>query len=164
MTLEPGHGAAAGGQGNLRASTADRERAIDVLKAAYAEGRLTQDECEERTGRVYASRTYAELAALTADLPIGPLGTLPLMAYQGPAYPAVPARRPVNSLAITSLVCALLPGIPSVVAVITGVAARRQIRETGERGAGLAAAGVTIGGIVVAMFLIYVLLAVAGPG
>jgi hypothetical protein len=163
MTLEPGP-AAAGGHGHLRASTADRERAIDVLKAAFAEGRLTKDEYEERAGMAYASRTYAELGALTADLPVGPLGTLapPPMAYHGPVYRAMPPRPPVNSLAVTSVVCALIPGIPSLIAVITGVVARRQIRETGERGSGLAAAGVTIGGFAAAMFLIYVLLIVLG--
>ena len=76
MTLGPGPGNAAGGYGNLRASTADRERAIDVLKAAFAEGRLTREEHDARVERAYRSRTYADLAALSADLPAGPLGTL----------------------------------------------------------------------------------------
>jgi hypothetical protein len=40
-----------------------------VLKAAYAQGRLTKDELEARAGQAFASRTYAELSALTADLP-----------------------------------------------------------------------------------------------
>ena len=57
------------GRGHLRAAHADREQAITVLKAAYAQGRLTKDELEARAGLVFASRTYAELAALTADLP-----------------------------------------------------------------------------------------------
>ena len=60
------------GPGQLRSSAADRERAADVLKAAFAEGRLDQDEYSERVGQVHASRTYAELAALTADLPAAP--------------------------------------------------------------------------------------------
>jgi uncharacterized membrane protein len=53
----------------LRTSHADREQAIDVLKAAYVHGRLTKDEFEVRVGQVLASRTYADLGALTADLP-----------------------------------------------------------------------------------------------
>ena len=57
------------GRGHLRAAQADREQAITVLKAAYAQGRLTKDELEARAGQAFASRTYAELAALTADLP-----------------------------------------------------------------------------------------------
>jgi DUF1707 SHOCT-like domain len=60
------------GRGHLRAAQADRERAITVLKAAYAQGRLTKDELEARVGQAFASRTYAELAALTADIPADP--------------------------------------------------------------------------------------------
>jgi Domain of unknown function (DUF1707) len=40
-----------------------------VLKAAFIQGRLTKDEFDLRVGRVFASRTYAELGALTADIP-----------------------------------------------------------------------------------------------
>jgi Domain of unknown function (DUF1707) len=57
------------GRGHLRAAQADREQAVTVLKAAYAQGRLTKDELEARVGQAFESRTYAELAALTADIP-----------------------------------------------------------------------------------------------
>ena len=57
------------GRGHLRAAQADREQAVTVLKAAYAQGRLTKDELEARAGQAFSSRTYAELAVLTADLP-----------------------------------------------------------------------------------------------
>ena len=57
------------GRGHMRAAQADREQAITVLKAAYAQGRLTKDELEVRAGQAFASRTYAELGALTADIP-----------------------------------------------------------------------------------------------
>ena len=57
------------GRGHLRAGHDDRERVIAELKAAFVQGRLTQDELEERAGRAVVSRTYAELAALTADIP-----------------------------------------------------------------------------------------------
>jgi len=68
---EPGdhRAAAAGGRGRLRASHGDREQVIEVLKDAFAQGRLTGDELDSRVGQAFASRTYAELAALTADLP-----------------------------------------------------------------------------------------------
>ena len=36
------------------------------------QGRLTKDEFDSRVGDVLASRTYADLVALTADLPAGP--------------------------------------------------------------------------------------------
>jgi hypothetical protein len=63
--------AAAGGRGRLRASHADREQSVEVLKTAFVQGRLTRDELDARVGQALASRTYAELAALTADIPAG---------------------------------------------------------------------------------------------
>ena len=54
---------------DLRASHADREQVIGTLKAAFVDGRLTEDELDARADRVYASRTYAELAEVTADIP-----------------------------------------------------------------------------------------------
>ena len=72
MRPEPGAQAA-----GLRASRADRERVIDLLKAAFVQGRLTRDELDARVGHALASRTYAELAAVTADLPAELIGTLP---------------------------------------------------------------------------------------
>ena len=53
----------------LRASDADREQVIDTLKVAFAQGRLTLEELDLRAGQAFASRTYADLAAVTADLP-----------------------------------------------------------------------------------------------
>ena len=57
------------GRGHLRAAHADRERAVGVLKTAFVRGMLDKDEFDERVTRAFASRTYAELAAVTADLP-----------------------------------------------------------------------------------------------
>ena len=58
--------------GRLRASHADREQVVDLLKAAFVQGRLTQDELDGRIGQALAARTYAELATATADLPAEP--------------------------------------------------------------------------------------------
>jgi hypothetical protein len=60
---------AAGAQGQLRTSDADREQAIDMLKAAFVQGLLNKDEFSRRVGQVIASRTFADLGALTADIP-----------------------------------------------------------------------------------------------
>ena len=60
---------AGAGLGRLRAAHADREQVIDVLKVAFVRGRLTKDEFDARVGQTLASRTYAELAVLTADIP-----------------------------------------------------------------------------------------------
>jgi hypothetical protein len=73
------------GCGHLRASHADREQVIGTLKAAFIQGRLAKGEFDLRVGQALASRTYAELAALTADLPSG------LMAAP-PSTPARPSR------------------------------------------------------------------------
>ena len=64
---------------DMRASDADRDRVIDVLRAATADGRLTADEFSERMEAALASRTFRELAPLTADL------------AAAPAAPAAPA-------------------------------------------------------------------------
>jgi uncharacterized protein DUF1707 len=69
---------AATGRGGLRASDADREQAIDALKAAFVQGRLSKDELEVRAGLALASRTWAELTAITAAIPAVPVeGQLP---------------------------------------------------------------------------------------
>ena len=71
--------ASAGGRGRLRASHADREQAVSVLKAAFVQGRLAKDEFELRIGHALASRTYAELAAVTSNIPAGPPAAQPPM-------------------------------------------------------------------------------------
>lgn len=143
MTPDPGRYRAAGYQ-QLRASTADRERATEVLKHAFTEGRLTQEEFEERTGLAYSSRTYADLDRITADLPAVPQAAPP---YPGPAYlvppgpPLVPRR---NTLATVAFVCCFIPGLPAVAAFVLGLIARYQINRSGERGRGLATAAIVI--------------------
>ena len=71
MTGEPEEqmAAAATRRSHLRASDADREHVIDMLKAAFVQGRVTKDEFDARVGQAFASRTYSELASVTADLP-----------------------------------------------------------------------------------------------
>jgi hypothetical protein len=55
---------------SLRASDSEREDVAERLRDATAEGRLTADELEERLEALYRSRTYGELDALVADLPV----------------------------------------------------------------------------------------------
>ncbi len=61
--------AGAGGGGHLRASHADREKVILTLKAAFVQGMLAKDEFDLRVAQTFASRTYAELAAVIDDIP-----------------------------------------------------------------------------------------------
>ena len=64
-------------RGYLRASHADRERVVGTLKAAFVQGMLAKGEFDLRVGQAFASRTYADLAALTTDLPAGRAVTQP---------------------------------------------------------------------------------------
>jgi Domain of unknown function (DUF1707) len=68
---------AAVGRGHLRASHADREHVIGVLKTAFAAGLLAKDEFDRRVDRTLASRTYADLAAVTAGIAAGPCASKP---------------------------------------------------------------------------------------
>jgi Domain of unknown function (DUF1707) len=89
-------------RGNLRASHADRDHVLEVVKAAFVQGRLTKDELDMRVSQTLASRTYAELAALTADIPAGLTGAQP---PRKPArvQPAHPENKVVNSCACATL-------------------------------------------------------------
>jgi uncharacterized protein DUF1707 len=73
MTYYPGPGyrMAAAAHGDLRASDQDRERAAEVLKTGYAEGRVDKDEYDTLLGHVYSARTVGDLARLTSQLPGG---------------------------------------------------------------------------------------------
>lgn len=84
MTGGPGDRSAAG---RLRVSTADRDHAIDVLKVAFVQGRLTMDEFDGRIGEVLSSRTQAELAVVIDDIPAGL------------ARVRKPSRRPISNAA-----------------------------------------------------------------
>src|SRR6266545_5614918 len=57
---------------DLRATHDDRDRAVEVLRVAAGDGRLTMEELDERVGAALTARTYGELAALVSDLPAAP--------------------------------------------------------------------------------------------
>jgi hypothetical protein len=102
----PGDEAAAGAAGRLRVSHADRDQVIDGLKAAFVAGRLDHDEFGQRVGRALVSRTYADLAALTADLPAWrPVAQPPAARPAGPA-----ARERVNRTTVAAASWATLAG------------------------------------------------------
>ncbi|MGA5898745.1 DUF1707 SHOCT-like domain-containing protein [Streptomyces venetus] len=58
-----------GGSPELRASHADRDRIVDVLRVAAGDGLLTMAELDERLETALSARTLGELTVLTADLP-----------------------------------------------------------------------------------------------
>lgn len=163
MPGNPGRWVPGSEYARLRVADVDRERTADVLRAAFVEGRLTQDELDARLGQAYAARTYADLAAQTADLP-GPHRPWPVPAPVAPQHQVVRPRPPVapatNGLAVASLVCGLMQvftlGITAIPAVILGHVARGQIRRSGERGDGMATAGLVLGWLGIAFFVLIV--------
>jgi Domain of unknown function (DUF1707) len=90
-----------GKAGRMRASHADRDRAIEALKVAFVQGRLDKHEFDTRVGRVFASRTYLELTAVTADIPPAPAPARPLPAERL-AADRLPAQRPPVSRSVKS--------------------------------------------------------------
>jgi hypothetical protein len=138
----------------MRAADADRNWVIDFLKGAFADGRLTKDDYDTRVGHALAAQTYADLDALLADLRVPT---------------AAPAQ--TNSLAVASLACGLgqliMFPLPTIPAIVLGHVARRQIQRTGEKGAGMALAGLLLGwggvviGVLIAAVIVLFVAAVA---
>jgi len=175
MTVDPMSYPGFAGPPRALAADADRERAVDVLKAGFAEGRLTKGEYDDRVSRVYAARTYGELGSLVADLPAGPFGGT--AQYPGGLYPGgrppggphpVPvAEARVNGLAVAALAFGIAEfftmGAAAIPALVLGHAARRSIRRTGERGDGMALTGIILGwaGLAVVIFLVVVLITIS---
>lgn len=54
--------------GHFRISDGDRDLVTNVLTTAYAEGRITREEFDERAERVLHAKTFNDLAPITADL------------------------------------------------------------------------------------------------
>jgi hypothetical protein len=92
--------------GEIRASDADRDRALSELGEAFRAGRITIGEFDERSGQALASRTGRELTALLADLPpVSP----PAPRVAAPvAASHVFASRTAFAAAITAMCCTAL--------------------------------------------------------
>ncbi|WP_433891820.1 DUF1707 and DUF4190 domain-containing protein [Streptomyces sp. CA-111067] len=158
----------------MLAGDADRERAVNVLKDAFTEGRLTQGEYEDRMGRAYQARTYGELDVLTGDIPHAPVPRTfqpappPVPFPMQPPFPQPfqpPFRPPTNNgNAIASLVCGILGtmtfGVTSIPAVILGHVAKSQIRRSGEQGEGMATGGLVLGYLTLAGVIGFIVLIV----
>ncbi|WP_425830588.1 DUF1707 and DUF4190 domain-containing protein [Streptomyces fractus] len=160
-----------GHQPSMLAAHADRERAVDVLRAGFAEGRLQQGEYEKRIERAYQARTVGELAMLVADLPQGPAPQQQMVGVPRTFLPLPPPPPPTNGKAIGALVCGVgtffSVGVSAVPAVILGHMARKEIRERGESGDGMAVGGLVLGWLSLAfwalIFVVIVASAAAHP-
>ncbi|HUZ53203.1 MAG TPA: DUF1707 and DUF4190 domain-containing protein [Streptosporangiaceae bacterium] len=131
-----------GSNGSMRATDADRDSVHTLLQAAYSDGRLTWEEFDTRSTSLMRAKTYDQLSTLMVDLrqPVP---------YRPGSYPPGPMGPRTNSMAVASMVCGIgqiffwfLAGVP---AIVFGHIARRQIRETGEAGDGMALAGLIMG-------------------
>jgi Domain of unknown function (DUF1707) len=145
VTAGPGdQGAADGsGHGDLRASHADREQVIGILKAAFVQGRLDRDELDLRVGQVLTSRTYAEQAAVIADLPAG----LMRAKQRGSRARRTPTRAGGNAEVRTGLrvisVSIMLAALCWVIAIVAGKSEALFIAAVWTTGAVLAVSALT---------------------
>jgi len=137
--------AAGGERGKMRAADADRDRVVEVLSMAYSEGRLSKDEYDGRLENALSARTYADLDQLVTDLPVA-------------RATAVTPVVGTNGLAIASLACGLVQFVfgplTAIPAIVFGHVALHRIKRTGERGAGLALAGLILGWATVILIVV----------
>jgi Domain of unknown function (DUF1707) len=127
--------------GHLRASHDDRDRAVEMLRVAAGDGRLTLEELNERVGAALTARIHGELAALVSDLP---------------AASASPAVKPKDLAHLRALLLVYLPGRP-----VRGTAAR-QPQPLG-RLTGITAAVVGVIANLALYFAVHTLLATSHP-
>jgi hypothetical protein len=87
----------------LRAADSDRDRVAELLRQAAAEGRITFDELDERISLAYAAKTFADLDAITSDLPGTAVSApVPVSRRVQAPDPASGTRLPKFSVAIMS--------------------------------------------------------------
>lgn len=166
--------------GIMRPSDADRSRAVDVLAAAFSEGRLDGMEHRRRVELALSAKSYQELSDLVVDVPVGPL-PIPGQAWPKPArhdyrpaLPSFPAPQwpphqplaipyqpyrpePTDGCAVASMVLGLMSpvffflfGLPSVAAIIIGHIALARAGEYSSGSRGMAMVGTVLGYIGVA--------------
>jgi hypothetical protein len=101
----------------IRISDAEREQVAARLREHFAEGRLTQDELDDRISATFDAKTYGDLRHVLADLP-GPAPTPPggqspgVQQWAGPRWPAYRRGPRVLPLVLLGVALALLvPGL-----------------------------------------------------
>ena len=117
----------------VRASDAERDLAAGILRAGYADGRLTSAELDERVTAVYSAKTLVDLRDQTGDLPGAitvPPADGPLPASLPVLYPESGTGRQRNMCLLLCLLCACPPaGIGYLI-----LTARRRPRVSPEQG------------------------------
>lgn len=92
----------------MRAADSDREHVVEVLRDAYAQGRLTTEEFNQRVDAAYGAKTYGDLSGLTRDLPGQDLRDLARRSTPATRPDSVPARRSVIGIWRTWLAVTLV--------------------------------------------------------
>ena len=161
MGAGPGYPAVGGERARIRAADADRDHVVGFLNTAYSEGRLSKDEYDARLDSALSARTYADLDQLVADLPAARTTMVPLSARTTVVTPVAKT----NGLAMASLACGLAQfafgPLATIPAIVLGHMARSQIKRTGERGAGLALAGLMLGWAMVILGIVVIVVGLA---
>jgi hypothetical protein len=91
----------------MRASDGDREHAAEMLRNAYAAGRIDLEELHGRADAAYSAKTWGELRDLTADLPAGQVLSCAASGAESPAGVAQPGhapRRPRAAIWVTVVI------------------------------------------------------------
>jgi len=149
-TARKGYPVTRGVRERLRAGDADRDRVAEALGNAYSEGRLSRDEYDARLDKALSARAYADLDRVVSDLPVAR------------ASQAAPVAK-TNALAVASLACGLaqfmVGPLLTIPAIVLGHVARRQMKRTGEQGAGLALAGLALGWAAVILGIVAIVVA-----
>lgn len=166
----PGSGLPPYSQPGMLAASADRDRATDLVKAAFGEGRLGKDEFDARCGRLLNARTYHDIALIVADLPGGsafapapsPAPLLPppgtaLVPTPYAAYQPLPARPRGTGTAAASFIFSLLAVLPTfglagIPAVVLGHISLAESSRSDGGNRGLATAGLVIGYLAMAFW------------
>ena len=110
----------------LRAADTDRDQTAELLRRAAAEGRITFEELDERIAQAYAAKTFADLEAVTSDLP-GPGVRAPASATPRYQPAEVPAGTPAPAFSVAVMSGAqragpwLVPPSYTAVAIMGGV-------------------------------------------
>jgi hypothetical protein len=164
-----------GPSGRIRVSDAERQAVAAQLHAATVEGRLTLEEFGDRSARVYASRTWADLASVIDDLPAPmPAGTMP----RGMMPMAVPVARPATpsnllpllalifgALSLPAATCSGGGALAGVAGIVLGILGLRRVRRGTADGRAMALIGIVCGGLgIVATVALMTLLGVVGFG
>jgi hypothetical protein len=104
----------------MRAADRDREEIAEILREAYAEGRLDHTELDERTGAAFRAQTWGELRRLTADIPRpAPAASLPANELRRPGPPLARRALSLSTLMLTAaFACVVIGAAARSIAVV----------------------------------------------